>query len=67
MELFVPALEFIFQSIWHFLGTSILLGIIFNGIGSIGQVHHHYYVNESEKWMQFASTKNKNLHEEVSQ
>ena len=68
MELFVPALQFIFQSIWHFLGTLILLSVVFNGLGSIGQVHNHYYYysNEFGKWVQFAS--NKNTHErEVSE
>jgi len=37
-------LEFIFQSIWHFIGTLLLCGAIFGGVGRIGNktINNHY-------------------------
>ncbi|HYE42737.1 MAG TPA: hypothetical protein VEA15_05025 [Caulobacteraceae bacterium] len=30
-------LQFVFSSIWHFLGTVVLLGVIFDGLTSVVQ------------------------------
>lgn len=37
----LPVLEFIFQDFWHWLGFTLMLGTVFNGIGfTIARVRH---------------------------
>jgi len=43
-------LEFVFQSFWHWLGTFLLLGTIFNGSGNMfGRKKVIVYNRESEE------------------
>jgi len=43
-------LEFIFQDFWHFIGTALLLSIVFGGIGRLfNKKVEHNYENKNEK------------------